>query len=110
MPAPGASPVVVLPRRERVQLEKRRARVEESVDALPGEELPACLVALDGLRGALGGHLFRSVAQFGDERLHSPPVVRVGLGGSIRAGIEDGHYQRWGSVLPMGIAYASEGT
>ena len=41
IPAEGACPVVEIPGGERVQLEERRAGVDEAVDALPGGELAA---------------------------------------------------------------------
>ena len=41
MPALGAWPSYIVPRGERVQLEKRRPRIDEAVDPLPGEQLAA---------------------------------------------------------------------
>ena len=62
--------VVELPRGERVQLEERRARVDEPVDPLARGELPARAVALDRLLAAAGRDERRALAQLGDEPLH----------------------------------------
>ena len=44
--------VVEIPRRESVQLEERRTRVDEAVDPLTGGQLPAGAMSLDGLLAA----------------------------------------------------------
>ena len=51
-----------------------------------------------------------ALAQLGDERLHARAVVRVLVGGAVDPGLENGHYERPGSGLAMGIAYARIGT
>jgi hypothetical protein len=62
--------VVGLPRGEGVQLEERRAGVDEPVDPLAREQLAAGAVPLDRALAAACGDLRRAVAQLGDERLH----------------------------------------
>ncbi len=62
--------VVQLPGREGVQLEERRARVDEPVDPLAGGELPARAVALDRLLATAGCDEGRALAKLRDERLH----------------------------------------
>ena len=66
-------------------------------------------VRLDRLRWALGSDLRRALAELGHEPLHPRAVGGVLGGGAIGAGIENGHYERLGSRLAMGIAYASIG-
>ena len=71
MPAPRRLAVVDLPGGERVQLEERRARVDEPVDPLAREQLAARAVALDRLLAAAGRDLRGACAQLVDERLHA---------------------------------------
>ncbi len=62
--------VVDVPRGERVQLEERRARIDEQVDALAREQLAARAMPLDGALAAAGGDLRGARAELLDERLH----------------------------------------
>ena len=65
---------------------------------------------LDRLRRALRCDLRGALAELGHELLHPRAVGSVLGSGAIGAGIENGHYERRGSRLAMGIAYASIGT
>ncbi len=62
--------VVELPRGERVQLEKRRAGVDETVDPLPGGQLAARAVPLDRGLSAARGDERGALAKLGDELRH----------------------------------------
>ena len=68
---PGARrlPVVDLPRGERVQLQERRPRIDEPVDPLAREQLPARAMALDRPLAAAGGDQRRAGPQLLDQRL-----------------------------------------
>src|SRR4051794_26645929 len=63
--------VVQLPRGERVQLEEGAPWIDEAVDALAREQLPAGAVALDGAFAAAPGDERCPLPQLGDELLHS---------------------------------------
>ena len=78
-PGRGGGAVVQIPGGERVQLEERRAGIDEPVDPLAGRQLPARAVALDRLLAAAARHRRRALAQFGDERLHPLGAAREGL-------------------------------
>ena len=77
IPALGACAAVDLPRGERVQLQKCRSRVDEPVDPLAGEQLAACVMALDRRLAAAGGHLSGPRPQLLHERLQpGPPAAK----------------------------------
>ena len=71
--------VVELPCRERVQLEQRRAGVEQPVDPLAGGQLAARAVPLDGLLAAAARNECGALAQLRDQRLHPLRAAREGL-------------------------------
>ena len=68
--------VVELPGGERVQLEERRAGVDEAVDPLACGELAPRPVPLERLLAAAAGHERGALAQLGDEPFHAcaPPL------------------------------------
>ena len=72
-------PVVEVPGREGVQLEERRAGVDEPVDPLPRRQLAAGAVALERLLAAAGRDECRALAELVDERLHprGAPLERL---------------------------------
>ena len=79
---PGARRVAVveIPGGERVQLEERRAGIDEPVDPLPRGQLAAGAVALHRLLAAAARDLRGALAQLGDERLHALAAARELLG------------------------------
>ena len=78
-PGRGRGAVVQIPGGERVQLEERRAGIDEPVDPLAGGQLPARAVALDRFLAAAARDARRALAQLGDERLHPLGATREGL-------------------------------
>src|SRR5438874_5886731 len=62
--------VVDVPRRERGELEKGAARIDETVDPLPGRQLAACAVPLDRALSAAACDLRGPLTQLRDELLH----------------------------------------
>ena len=78
-PGRGRGAVVELPGRERVQLEERRAGVDQPVDPLAGGQLAARAVPLDRLLAAAAGDERRPLAQLRDQRLHPLRAAREGL-------------------------------
>ena len=72
--------VVHVPRRQRRELEERRARIEQRVDALAHRQLALLAVAREVLRAAALLRLRQPLAVFGDERLHAV-AVGAELGG-----------------------------
>ena len=73
--------VVDLPCCERVQLEERRARVDQAVDPLAREQLAALAVTVDRSLAAAGGDLRGAFAKLFDERLEpclpAREIIRV---------------------------------
>ena len=67
-------------------------------------------MALDGLRRPVRGHMLGPLAELGHEPFHALAVGRVLGGRAVGPRIEDGHYERLGSMLAIGIAYARIGT
>ncbi len=88
-PRRGRVAAVEVPGGERVQLEEGRAGVEQAVDALAREELPARAVLLDRLRAAALGDLRVPRAELLDERLHAAPVLGERGVGAVDAALED---------------------
>ena len=89
----GARRVVVvhLPRRERRQLEKRRAFVEQPIDAFADRHLALLAMPLQVAFAAAFARLREAVAKLGDERRHLL-LIRVELGAvSTNAGREALH-------------------
>ena len=76
IPAPGASPSYMPCAASGGELEERRARVQQPVDALAREQLAAARVARAGLLAAALPHARELLAQVCDQRL---VVGRVGL-------------------------------
>ena len=70
MPAPGRLVVVHLPRGQRRQLEKRRARIEQPIDALAHRQLALLAMPLQVARAAALAGLREPLAQLRDERGH----------------------------------------
>ena len=66
--------VVEVPRRECVQLEERRARVDEAVDPLARGQLSAGAMSLDRLLAPAARDLRRPFAELRDELLHACPA------------------------------------
>ena len=71
--------VVELPGRERIQLQERRPRIDQPVDALARRELAARAVPLDRLLAAAGRDECRALAQLRDERFHRRATPLEGL-------------------------------
>ena len=90
-PCRGRVVVVEAVRRERVQLEERRLGVEEPVDTLAGEELPARTVLLDRLVASAARRLGRALAKLRDERLHALPVRAELRSGRVGSRLENRH-------------------
>ena len=76
IPADGAWPSYTLPGGQRGELQERRVRVDEQVDALAGGELAARAVPLDRGFAAAARDLRRALAQLLDERGHSLAPAR----------------------------------
>ena len=69
------------PGRERAQLEERGVGVDEQLDAFPGGELAAGVVALD----VLGTPAFERIGEFGVDLVE--PCGRGGGGGGVGVGL-----------------------
>jgi hypothetical protein len=78
-PGRGSGVVVQIPRREGVQLQERRAGIDQPVDPVARSELPPRAVSLDRLLAAATRHVRRALAQLGHERLHPLCAAREGL-------------------------------
>ena len=88
-PCRGRLPLVEIPGGERVQLEERRAGIDEPVDPLAGRQLASGAVPLHRLLAAALRHLGRALAKLRDELLHprTPLLERLvarDLGGEHR--------------------------
>ena len=70
IPADGACPSYSSQAASAPSSRKARARIEQPVDPLPGGQLAARAVALDGLLAAAGGNLGRALPELRDERGH----------------------------------------
>src|SRR5439155_16745150 len=79
------------PRRERGELEEGRVAIEEQLDALPRQELPAL---------AVPAHVFLAAPRAGERELlveepdlleHGRVIHAIRLGAGVDAGREDGH-------------------
>ena len=85
MPAPGRVAVVEAVGGQRRELEERRARIEQAVDALADRQL--ALLAVACVRGwtAAGLRHREPLAQLGDQRGHARRVLSklVGVGASL---------------------------
>ena len=78
-PGRGGGAVVELPRGQRVQLEQRRAGVDQPVDPLTGSQLPARTVPFDRLLASTAGDERGPLAQLRNQRLHPLRAAREGL-------------------------------
>src|SRR5581483_3328923 len=85
-PRAGGVAVVDVPGGKRVQFEKRAARVDETVDALPRRELAARAVPLRRSLAAAACGERSPLAQLGDERLHQVRAARDRHAGSLISG------------------------
>ena len=92
-PGGGRLTLVEVPRGERVQLEERRAGVDEAVDPLARRQLPARAVPLHCLLAAALRHPGSALAKLRDELLHprASPLERV-VARDLRR--EQGHWRR----------------
>ena len=98
-PCAGSLAVVELPGGERRELQERRVRVEQPVDALPSGQLPARAMLLERFLATSAGDLRRSLAQLGNELLHASPALVEGVRGlDLRA------EHRHGVSLPRVLA------
>ncbi len=88
-PRPRCLAVVDVPRRQSVELEKRRAGVDEPVDALACGELATRAMALRRLLTAAGGNERRSLTQLRHEGLHGGTTGGEGLGCLVDRGRQD---------------------
>ena len=90
---PGGGRVVAVHARgrERRELEERRSRVDEPVDAVARGELAALAVAVHGDRPAAAAHAREVRAQIVDQRGHRRSVALVVLGAIVDAGREKAH-------------------
>ena len=86
--------VVQVPGRQRRQLEKRRAGVEQLLDPLAHRQLALLAMALDVLRAAALAHAGDALAQFGDERRHAVAIGAKQVRRAIDVGLEDVHLSR----------------
>ena len=82
--------LVDVPRRKRVQLEERRAGVDEPVDPLPCGELAAGAMPLEGFRAAARRNDCRALAKLRHELLHERLAARERIVAGD-AGGEHGH-------------------
>ena len=82
---------VEIPGRERVQLEERRVRVDQAIDALTRRELAARAVALDRLVAAAASDLLGALMQLRDERSHPLVTARELVGAALDLRHKDGH-------------------
>ena len=62
--------VVHIPRRQLVQLQKRRSRIDQPVDPLPRRQLAPRAMPLQRPLAAAAGDQLRALPQLGDQRLH----------------------------------------
>ena len=83
---------VEVPGRERRQLEKRGAGIEEPVDSLANRQLALFTVALQVFRAAPFPGRGGPVAQLGDEPRHPVPVCAEILRRWIDVGLDDVHW------------------
>ncbi len=78
-------------RRERGELEERRARIDEPIDAVARGELAAFAMPLDRDRPAAKLHAHEVRAQLIDERRHGGGVALEVAAASFDAGREQAH-------------------
>ncbi len=83
--------------RERRELQERRARVDQALDPLAGEQLAAGVVALDGSHAAACADALKVAVQLRHQPVHALAIALVGL----RAGVEMAGDTRHRRRLPV---------
>ena len=98
---PGARRVAVvhLPGRERRELEKRRAGIDQRLDALAHRHLALFAMARQILRAAALAHLLEARAVLVDQRLHAIAIGAELSAVDIDVRVEAFHHQPQQSVL-----------
>ena len=76
---------------ERRELEERPAGIDQALDPLAGEQLPALLVALDGGPAAARPGPLQLRLQVGDQLAHPLPVSEVVIRGGVEMTRDAGH-------------------